>query len=158
MPADATFDTSPQAPHNTMVTRDQSSHRGIWFESRRSRQGVRVRVPKSVVDEQGIDECCGNSGNHRDSVVQDASPGWKVTYRYLPNHCAAVDVRSLIPDRQEGRNPSRSGCGCSQQSDQAKCINKCAIDCHPNLRVVRSDSAIAGSTPRGEPWGIIELS
>ena len=131
---------------------------GCGFESRRSRQGIRVRVSKSVVDEQGIDECCGNSGNHRDSVVQDASPGWKVTYRYLPNHCAAVDVRSLIPDRQEGRNPSRSGCGCSQQSDQAKCINKCAIDCHPTLRVVRSDSAIAGSTPRGEPWGIIELS
>ena len=59
----------------------------------------------------------------------------------IANRCAAVDVRSLIPDRHEGRNPSGSGCGCSQQSDQAKRINKCAIDCHPTLRVVRWDCA-----------------
>jgi hypothetical protein len=28
MPADATFDTSPHVPHNTIVMRDQSSHLG----------------------------------------------------------------------------------------------------------------------------------
>src|SRR5258708_256590 len=40
MPADATFDTNPQVPHNTIVMRDQSSHfgsfpdRGVSFTRR----------------------------------------------------------------------------------------------------------------------------